>query len=105
MFAAQWVHCEAYSPAPHGAILAGNDADGSPIFVGRAQHGSDHLVANGIPDKQIAYVSNNGQEILKYNFEVLCHESVQWLSEMLFLVVVQEMEKFYTLDVDVMLEL
>lgn len=76
---AQWVHCEAYMPAPHGAILAGNDIDGSRIFVGRAYHGSDHLVAKVIPDKQIAYVSYDGQEIPKYNFEVLCHGNVQWV--------------------------
>ncbi|CAO1428123.1 unnamed protein product [Diamesa hyperborea] len=75
----QWVHCEAYMPVPHGAILAGNDADGSPIFVGRAHHASDHLVAKVIPSKQIAYVSYDGQEIPKHTFEVLCHGNVQWV--------------------------
>ena len=75
----QWIHCEAYMPIPHGAILAGNDVDGSPIFVGRAHHESDHLVAKVIPDKQIAYVSYDGREIPKHNFEVLCHGNVQWV--------------------------
>lgn len=79
LLSAQWIHCGANSPAPHGAILAGNDADGSQIFVGRAQHERDQLVAKVIPCKQIAYVSYNGQEIPKHNFEVLCHGNVQWV--------------------------
>lgn len=62
-----------------GAIVAGNDTDGSPIYVGRAFHEGNQLVAKVIPSKQIAYVSYNGQEIPKYSFEVLCNGNVTWV--------------------------
>ena len=79
MFTAQWVSCGARSQAPHGAILAGKDSDGSPIYVGRAHHERDQLVAKVIPRKNYTAISYNGKEIQKQNFEVLCHGNVQWV--------------------------
>lgn len=57
-------------PKEH-AIRAGRDADGSTIYVGRAFHANDMLPAKVIPDKQIAFVSYDGEEIPKTEFEVL----------------------------------
>ncbi|XP_055606537.1 uncharacterized protein LOC129754466 [Uranotaenia lowii] len=74
-----WSHCSAGAPLPPGAILAGNDSDHSPIYVGRAYHEGDQLPAKVIPSKQIAYVSFNGQEIPKHSFEVLCNGNVTWV--------------------------
>lgn len=31
-----WVHTSAHAPLPPNAVYAGNDTDGSPIYVGRA---------------------------------------------------------------------
>ncbi|ETN61198.1 hypothetical protein AND_007147 [Anopheles darlingi] len=74
-----WQHCSAHAPVPPGAILAGNDSDGSPIYVGRAYHEGDQLPAKVLPTKQIAYVSHNGMEIPKHSFEVLCNGNVSWV--------------------------
>lgn len=55
---------------PANAVESGYDVDGSPIYVGRAAHESDLLPANVFPSKQVAYVSYNGEEIQKHQFEV-----------------------------------
>lgn len=59
--------------------MAGNDADGSPIFVGRAYHEGDTIPAKVIPSKNAAYIPYNGQEVLKHQFEVLCNGNVNWI--------------------------
>lgn len=74
-----WVSSSAYSGVPPGAIYAGNDADGSQIYVGRAFHEGDQLPAKVMPSKQIAYVSHNGQEIPKHHFEVCCNGNTSWV--------------------------
>uniref|UniRef100_A0A182IQW8 Uncharacterized protein n=1 Tax=Anopheles atroparvus TaxID=41427 RepID=A0A182IQW8_ANOAO len=74
-----WQHCSAHAPVPPGAVLAGHDTDGAPIYVGRAYHEGDQLPAKVLPSKQAAYVSHNGQEILKHSFEVLCGGNVSWV--------------------------
>lgn len=84
-----WVHTSAHAPLPPNAVYAGNDTDGSPIYVGRAwvlkksiyslnfnylsfssHHEGDLLVAKVLPTKQVSYVSHNGMEVAKYQFEV-----------------------------------
>lgn len=52
---AQWTHTSAHAPLPPGAIFVGNDADGSPMYVGRCFHNADHLPAKVIPSKNVAY--------------------------------------------------
>lgn len=91
-----------YAPIPHGgklkrqyhrhflnsltlfyrsstAILAGNDVDGSPIYVGKAYHEGDLIPAKVIPSKNVAYVSHNGAEHPKQQYEVLCNGNVSWV--------------------------
>lgn len=65
-----WVHSGAHAALPPNAVYGGNDADGAPIYVGRAHHEGDLLVAKVLPSKQVAYVSHNGLEIAKFQFEV-----------------------------------
>lgn len=60
----------AHQGIPPAGVYAGNDQDGSPIYIGRAFHEGDQLPAKVIPSKQAAYVSHNGVEIYKSNFEV-----------------------------------
>lgn len=50
---------------------AGTDVDGHRIYVGRAFHEGDWLIAKVIPGKRATYVSYNGDEILKDNFQVI----------------------------------
>lgn len=64
---------------PPGAILAGYDADQSPIYVGRAFHEGDHLPAKIVPSHRVAYVPHGGQEHAKHQYEVLCNGSVSWI--------------------------
>ena len=65
-----WQHTSAHSPLPMGAIHAGHDADGSPIYVGRAYHEGDQIPAKVIPSKNVAYVAWGGVEHPKHSYEV-----------------------------------
>ncbi|XP_059610669.1 natterin-3 isoform X2 [Phlebotomus argentipes] len=60
------------------AVRAGRDADGSPIFVGRAFHEGDMIPAKVIPDKSIAYVAYGGEEHPKEEYEVLRTGDFVW---------------------------
>lgn len=79
IFTGAWLHCSAGAPLPPGAIHAGHDTDNSPLFVGKAYHEGDQVPAKVIPSKQIAYISYNGQEIPKHQFEVLCNGNTSWV--------------------------
>jgi Protein of unknown function (DUF3421) len=63
------------------AVLAGNDSDCSPIYVGRASHEGDLLPANVIPSRQAAYVGYRGQEISKNHFDVLSGNTFTWVKD------------------------
>lgn len=65
-----WVPTTTYGSLPHNAVIAGNDSDGSPIYVGRAFHAGDQLPVKVLPSKQAAYLSYGGQEIHVSNYEV-----------------------------------
>lgn len=76
-----WIQSSRFAPLPHGAILAGNDQDGSPIYIGRAWHNGDQIPAKVIPSKQAAYIAYGGQEVLKDEFELLCYGNVTWVRQ------------------------
>lgn len=67
------------SDLPHHAVLAGRDSDGALIYVARAYHEKDLLVAKYVPGRNQAYVSYSGQEIEKSEIEVLCGEYYKWI--------------------------
>ncbi|TMW40209.1 hypothetical protein DOY81_014711, partial [Sarcophaga bullata] len=74
----KWIHSSAYATIPSDAVIGGNDVDGDTIYVGRAFHEGDMLVAKVIPAKQIAFVPFRGAEIPKDHYEVLCGRNVCW---------------------------
>uniref|UniRef100_A0A8D8KP06 (northern house mosquito) hypothetical protein n=1 Tax=Culex pipiens TaxID=7175 RepID=A0A8D8KP06_CULPI len=74
-----WMPWSAHQGNPPAGVYAGNDQDGSPIFVGRAFHEGDQLPAKVLPSKQAAYVSHNGCEIFKSHFEVLSGTGFTWV--------------------------
>lgn len=76
---AQWISCSSSNEAPPGAIFAGNDADGTEIYVGRALYQGEQIPAKVIPSKNIGYVPWGGQEIPVHEFEVLCNGNVEWV--------------------------
>lgn len=65
-----WVPSSTYGALPHNAVIAGNDSDGSPIYIGRAFHAGDQIPVKVLPSKQAAYLSYGGQEIHVANYEV-----------------------------------
>lgn len=65
---------------PHNGVYAGNDSDGTPIYVGRAFHEGDQTPAKVIPSKQACYISHNGLEIFKPTFEALTGSGFTWVS-------------------------
>lgn len=54
--------------------------DGTIIYVGRAFHEGDTIPAKVMPSKNIAYIPYNGQEIAKYEWQVLCGSGFSWVS-------------------------
>lgn len=74
-----WQPCVAGGAFPtSAAVRAGRDSDGCTIYVGRAFHGNDMLPAKVIPDKQVAFISFDGVEIPKLEFEVLRTGDFVW---------------------------
>ncbi|XP_055690904.1 uncharacterized protein LOC129794238 [Lutzomyia longipalpis] len=74
-----WVPTSVYGAMPPNAVFAGTDSDSSPIYVGRTFHDGDQLPAKVIPSKQAAYVSHNGNEIVKHHVEVLVGTGFTWI--------------------------
>lgn len=74
-----WIPWTNHQGIPPAGVYAGNDQDGSPIYVGRAYHEGDQLPAKVVPSKQAAYVSHNGMEIFKAHFEVLTGSGFTWV--------------------------
>lgn len=64
---------------PEGAILGGQDIDGTTMFVCRAEHERDLLPGKHMPDKGDAYVCIGGKEYKKEFVEVLCNGNTSWI--------------------------
>lgn len=54
-YSANWRSVSSHDPLPPNAIYAGNDSDGSAIYVGRSYHENELLPAKVIPSKNVAY--------------------------------------------------
>lgn len=69
------------SPAytPGDAVHAGQDSDMSTIYVCRAFHNGDFIPGKAIPGRSSAYISYQGQEIHKTNFEILVGQHYIWV--------------------------
>lgn len=75
-----WIPSNAHAGVPPNAVVAGNDIDGSTIYVGRAFHEGDMIPAKVIPSKQVAYVPFSGSEVTKYEYQVLCGTGFTWVA-------------------------
>lgn len=60
---------------PPRALPVGRDADGSPLYAGRAHYEGDLLPAKVRADGNSAYVAYGGQEIKVHQFEVSSNSS------------------------------
>jgi hypothetical protein len=75
-----WIPSTIHAGLPAGnAVYAGNDSDGTPIYVGRAFHEGDQIPAKVIPSKQACYVPHNGLEVFKPNFDLLSGTGFNWV--------------------------
>ena len=68
--------CLAWVPAssgqiPTGALLGGEQADGTPLYIGRAYHHSSLIVGKVHPRHHVLYVPFAGSEIAIKSYEVL----------------------------------
>lgn len=61
--------------------MAGEDADGSSIYVGRAHHDGDLIPAKVVPAHRKVYVPYGGSEHVKLDCEILCHGEVEWIHD------------------------
>lgn len=56
---------------PSNAVVAGEDIDGTTIYVGRAEHNGEFNPAKVIPSKQVAYIPYGGEEIQTSDYQVV----------------------------------
>lgn len=75
----RWVPGINRQPPPDGAVLAGHDSDGSPIYVGRVLYEGNQLPAKVIPRKQMCHSQFNGIELEMHSYEALCYGNVSWV--------------------------
>ncbi|XP_065367351.1 uncharacterized protein LOC135960076 [Calliphora vicina] len=73
-----WIKSSSADDLPDFAIEGGYDCDGTPIYVGRAEHEDEMLPAKVIPSKGCAYVAWGGQEHPKNYYEVLVGPGYGW---------------------------
>ncbi|XP_055846081.1 uncharacterized protein LOC129912022 [Episyrphus balteatus] len=64
---------------PPNAVVAGHDTNKSTIYVGRAYHEGENLPAKFVPDAGSVYVSHDGHDIFKDEFEVLVGDGYSWV--------------------------
>ncbi|XP_058463843.1 uncharacterized protein LOC131438066 [Malaya genurostris] len=75
----KWVSAESKGPVPIGALVAGNDSDGTQIYLGRVYRHGLVLPAKVIPRKQMCHVGDEGLEFEMTEYEALCHANVAWV--------------------------
>lgn len=73
-----WVPCSSGDPLPRGAVHAGTDKGGDPLYAGRAFYEGDLLPAKINPRHSSAYVCWGGMEHALSHYEVLCNANVAW---------------------------
>lgn len=53
--------------------------DGSLLYIGRASHEGDIIPGKVLPLQRVMYVSYNGKEIAKQQYEILCGGNLRWI--------------------------
>ncbi|KAI8438201.1 hypothetical protein MSG28_010820 [Choristoneura fumiferana] len=75
---AQWMNATG-GQVPPGAVPGGQDSNGEPMFVARAQHEGATLPGKLVPSHGCAYVPWGGAENGKNEYQVLVGGSNQWI--------------------------
>lgn len=71
-----WVRNASGIGKPEGAVVAGHDVNGNPLYIGRACHDNDLIPCQVMQD--LAYVPYAGRVFVKSNFEWLCNGKITW---------------------------
>ena len=66
----EWVAAQ-NGDLPEGAILAGEEANGQPLYVAKASVANDVLIGKLKPSNGVAYVPHDGKELVVTSYEVL----------------------------------
>ena len=74
-----WIPSFGGAELPRNAVLASEDSNGNPIYVGRANHLGVLMPAKVSPIKKCAYVGYHGELFVQYHFEVLCGTDYVWI--------------------------
>ena len=62
---------------PTKALKAGEDVDGSPLYVGRAKHECGFLIPGKVqPNYGFCYIAYDGEEFGKEEYEVLTNHKL-----------------------------
>ncbi|KAF4525233.1 hypothetical protein B566_EDAN014008 [Ephemera danica] len=64
---------------PQGAIIACRSNNLGDIYVGRCSHKGEVLPGKFIPRLKCCIVGYEGEEVKKYNYEVLCNVKAEWI--------------------------
>ena len=68
-----WVQAQG-NMLPLGAILAGSDDDGSPLYMIRAKQNGADVLGKYNASRGQAYIPYGGKEIVVSSFEILCYD-------------------------------
>ncbi|XP_055607644.1 uncharacterized protein LOC129755267 [Uranotaenia lowii] len=74
-----WQKGSSKSTVPKGAVLAGHDTDGSPIYLARVMFEGNQLPAKVIPRRGLCRTSHSGKAIEVASYEALCNAPVSWV--------------------------
>ncbi|XP_044017852.1 natterin-3-like [Aphidius gifuensis] len=76
----KWVKYSGRRNVEPEMIVIGHDLDGSALVIGRAYHHGEILPAKVKPQHGVAYVSYDGVEHTKYDFEIMFPTRFDWVS-------------------------
>ena len=57
--------------APTGALVGGQQSDGTPLYIGRAHHNGSMVVGKVHPNHHVLYIPFGGEEVAIHSYEVL----------------------------------
>lgn len=75
----RWMGWSSSQGVPHQGLIAGNDVDGTQIYLARAFHEGEQIPGKFMPTKHAMYICWNGQEILKHQFEIFSVPHARWV--------------------------
>lgn len=73
-----WIPCENGHIPDHEAVLGGQDADGSNLYVGRFLHNGEYIIGKVSPQHRVVYFASEGKEYGFPKYEALTAKNAEW---------------------------